>query len=347
MFSVLQNDEVRQEISKEISAVAMSAITDFIKQNAQNYEDADKTIQSWESAMPGYIDDFLSTPEVQDFIGNVASDYAMAALSDNDPQNISVSSKLNDLISENGDMFDEKFDKIFTDQNLSKEAAREKIAAFAAEKDITVSENYDSYSDVILEIVKASEAKIDNSAKDIFGNIVPTANTAQADAVSSRLFYKTSNLSYPMLAVQFSILGLDMDFNEDQTTFEIFSQILTILQSPVMYVLIAALLALFFLLIAIFSLSFKKPFLFTGISVAITGVLLIVISKYPIPFDLILNQIPTENPAYNSAIAEAIPGIWSSVSSILLIHAIIATIISALCFLFFIFTKKQKNKKTG
>ena len=342
--SVLRNDDVRAEISKEISTVATSAITDFIRQNAGNYDNADQTIQSWEEATPGYIDEILSTPEVQTFIGNIAADYAMAALSDDQTQpTVSLSSGLTDLIADNSDMFDKKFEKIFTDQNLSEEAAREKIVAFAAEQNITISENYDSYSDVILEIVKASEAQIDSSANDLFGNLLPASN---AETSSNSISYQVEKIPYPMLAVQFSILGLDVNFHEDQSAFEIFTQILNILQNPVMYILLIAIFAAFFLLIILFTFSFRKPFLFTGISTIITGALLIVISKFPIPFDWISNQISTGNPAYDSAITEAIPGIWTSVSAILMVHAIIAIVIGVLFSLFFILNKKAKKENS-
>ena len=341
--SILQNDEVRKEISKEISAVAIASIVDFIKQSTPNSEDADKKIQSWEEAAPGYIDDFLSTPEVQEMIGNIAADYAMAALSNQDPQNISLSSRLNDLISENGTMVDEKFEKIFSDQNLSEEAAREKLTAYAAEQNITISSDYNSYSEVISEIVKGSQAKIDSSAQDIFGKIIPSSSADQSAEASSVLSYHTATFPSPMLAVQFAILGLEVNFNENQTPLEIFLQILNILQNPIMYLIIAAFLVISFILLAFFSFSFKKPFLFTGISTAVTGILLIVFANYPIPFDWITNQVSTGNSAFDSAIANVLPTIWSSVSSILTIHAIITIIISALFFLSFILLRKRKT----
>lgn len=342
MTSVLQNDEVREEISKEISAVAMSAITDFIKQNAQNSEEADAKIQSWEAAAPGYIDDILSTPEVQDLIGNIASEYAMAAMSNQAPPDISFSSKLNDLVSENGDMVDEKFNHIFTDQNLSEEQAREKIAAYAAEQNIPISENYDSYSVVISEIIMGSGSKIDNSAQDFFGQILP--GTAETSPASGSISYQTARFPSPMLAIHFSILGLEVNFNEDQTPFEIFTQILAILQNPLIYVLLVMLFAVFFLLFIIFTFSFKKPLLFTGVASVITGLLLIVISKYPIPFDRILTRFSTENPMLDAAIAEALPSVWTSVSSTLTVHAIIAIAISAFFFLLYLIRSFKRKK---
>ncbi|MBR7161331.1 MAG: hypothetical protein IKD07_02860, partial [Clostridia bacterium] len=75
----------------------------------------------------------------------------------------------------------------------------------------------------------------------------------------------------------------------------------------------------------------------------ITGALLLVLSNYPLPFDQILNVVSTGNPAYDTAIVEALVGAWSSATPIITIHAATAIVIGILFFFAFIaLTIKRK-----
>ena len=342
MSSVLQNEEVRQELSKEISGVAMTSLSDIIRSSTSDPDKAEEVILSLEESAPVYIDEFLAEPAVQELLGNVVSDFAMAALSNQSAPDISLSSQLTDLFTENSETFDEKIEKIITEQEIPADEAREKFVDLAAEFDVVISEDCTSYSEVIAQIISASSEEIDGAILSIFSSIVPTGSS---EDLTNSLSYHAISASYPMLAVQFSFLDLEVNLDEDQAPMEMLSQILTVLKHPIMYALLAAISLVFFIVMVIFCFNFRRPFFFMGLTSIITGILLILVSKYPIPFDQISALISTGNPAFDAAIPEALAGAWSSASSIVFTHAATVIILGILFIAAFVALRIKRKKK--
>ena len=230
------------------------------------------------------------------------------------------------------------------------EIFRKNIESFAAKNKITLPENYSSYSDLIAQLVDRYEADIDKSANEIIETYLPFLKDLAAGENSELFSYEALEYPSPMLAVQFSFLGLEVNFYEGMSPIEMGVQILNILKSPVMYLLLTVFFLLFFLLISLFSMSFRKAFLFTGIATALTGVLLIVCSQLSIPFASITEMISTGNAAYDCAITEALSGAWPSISSNMIIHASVSIVIAVVFFLIFselTITRKKSAAETA
>jgi hypothetical protein len=320
----------------------MSAISDLIRSGTSDPDKAEQTILSLEESAPVYIDEFLAEPAVQELLGSVVSDFAMAAISGQAAPEVSLSSQLTDLFTENSETFDEKIEKIFTEQEIPEENVRETISSLATELDVTLPDDYTSYSEAFAQIISASSEQIDGAILSIFSSIVPTEGE---EDLTESLSYRAISASHPMLAIQFSFLDLEVNIHEDQAPMEMLSQILNVLKHPLMYALLAALAFAFFIVMVIFCFNFRRPFLFMGITTIITGILLIAVSHYPIPFDQIGALISTGNPAFDAAIPEALSGAWSSASSILTTHAFAVIVIGILCVIAFVSLRIKRKKK--
>lgn len=240
MLSVLQNEEVREELSQEISIAALSAAGDYIRKSFKDPAQAEKTIKMLETYAPMYLEDILSTPAVQEFIGSVASDYALATLNMKDFEEVSMSEKLDKLVSENPAMIDEKIERILKDQKISEETARKNIESFAAKNKIKLPENYTSYSDLIAQTVTRYESQIDKSSQGIIEKYLPFLKDIVPEDVA-KLSYETANYPSPMLAAHLSFLGFELTIDEEQSPIETAYQILKIFTNPMVYLLLAVL----------------------------------------------------------------------------------------------------------
>lgn len=340
MTEVLHEEEVREELAQEISLVALSSVSKYIQQTSQDPTKMEKTLEMLETYAPVYMEDILSTPEIQEFVGSVIADYTMAALAMKNYDAISLSDKMIHLVSENGAVIDRKIAQIFSDLNVSDATARQYIASYSKHFDITVPENYSSYSDLLLQTVTHYSENIDRSAKNVIETILPILEFIDFQGLVG-LSYQSTASSTPMLSAQ--IVLLSANANAPESSADELSQNFTFFKNPVMYVIVAALFFVCFCLLALCSGGFRKAFLFTGIATVASGLILLVMSQMSAPLNPIISLF-FANTSENSAVLQALYGVWPSVSPLMVIHASVIIAISVVLFIIFVdLTVKRKR----
>ena len=291
----------------------------------------------------GLINDVLNMPEVQDTIGDIVAEYAMAILEQKHPE-VSLSESIENMFAENPEAFNTQIENVVTQCQLTYDDIYEIAASIAEESEFEVPAYGASYTDLILSVFGQVREEIDALLDGILTEFLPATDSAETIPT-----VKNARAFTVLTAMPLTSIPANNDTAEAESALAIFSNILSILQDPKIYFAVFALLLIFFLITALFTWSFRRPLLFIGIAMIITSLLLLTVTFFPIPYDALAemaaDMIMPDSATMVSTIRDVIVATWYNAASVIGIHAIACLLIGALCCTGFALLRIHAKKK--
>lgn len=291
----------------------------------------------------GLINNVLNMPAVQDTIGDIVAEYAMAILEQKNPE-VSLSESIENMFAENPEAFNTQIENVVTQCQLTYDDIYEIAASIAEESESEVPAYGASYTDLILSVFGQVREEIDALLDGILTEFLPATDSAEAIPT-----VKNARAFTVLTAMPLTSIPANNDTAEAESALAIFSNILSILQDPKIYFAVFALLLIFFLITALFTWSFRRPLLFIGIAMIITSLLLLAVTFFPIPYDALAemaaDMIMPDSATMVSTVRDVIVATWYNAASVIGIHAIACLLIGALCCTGFALLRIHAKKK--
>ena len=194
--------------------------------------------------------------------------------------------------------------------------------------------SYDLFYEAIDMVIEGELPAKGASYSEIFASMI-AANGESIDGIISE---------YIPLSIE-NEEELPAEMAELRNTITMVSDTLALLQNPVLYVAIAGIVIIFFLLFALLTWSFKIPSMITGIATILAGAPLLLIATASVPFEAIIESLALNDPAMKQTVAGLATTIWASIASNLLITAVVCICAGVLLIGLFILLQILSSKK--
>ena len=269
------------------------------------------------------IDDLMQAPEVKNIFAKMITGTLQTGLQI-EAEAINITDEMENLISENPALVEDVMDALIPNEEAFRNAIAE-AATYAQENGLPAPD--------------ANISKLDFAAYylDLYGDQLNSIfRNTNFDADVDYTDYETPTSS--------SDNALNLTFDEETVAMiNQAAEILNILRSPLFILAILGILFFYYLLMALFTWSFRYPLMFCGITAILTGMLLIAITNLPV-YDLLNASAATDSAEL--LVFSLITSVWGVLAKKIVLFGTTGIVLGILLITVFIITGIMiKNKK--
>ena len=269
------------------------------------------------------IDDLMQAPEVKNIFAKMITGTLQTGLQI-EAEAINITDEMENLISENPALVEDVMDALIPNEEAFRNAIAE-AATYAQENGLPAPD--------------ANISKLDFAAYylDLYGDQLNSIfRNTNFDADVDYTDYETPTSS--------SDNALNLTFDEETVAMiNQAAEILNILRSPLFILAILGILFFYYLLMALFTWSFRYPLMFCGITAILTGMLLIAITNFPV-YDLLNASAATDSAEL--LVFSLITSVWGVLAKKIVLFGTTGIVLGILLITVFIITGIMiKNKK--